>query len=262
MITKIRTTQNKLVKYSPLIHELIIRDLKVKYRRSFLGYLWSLLNPLLMMIIMNIVFSHVFRSGIDNFPLYLICGQTLFSFFTESTGMAMSSILGNASLIKKIYIPKFIFPISRVLSSFVTMSFSLAAILIVMIFTSARFYWTLLLTVIPIFFLLLFCCGIGMTLSALAVYFRDVTHLWGVVTLAWTYFTPIFYTLDSLPENVQNLMKLNPMYHYLNVFRHLVMFGVIPGPNAWFGCVASAIFAFSLGLLVFNKLQKRFILYI
>lgn len=262
MNTKITSVKGKFLKYTPLIHELVIRDLKVKYRRSFLGYLWSLLNPLLMMLIMNIVFSHVFRSGVENFPLYLICGQTLFSFFTESTGMAMSSILGNSSLIKKIYIPKFIFPISRVLSSFVTMSFSLAAILIVMIFTSAQFHWTLLLTIVPIFFLLIFCSGIGMTLSALAVYFRDVTHLWGVVTLAWMYFTPIFYTIDSLSPNIQQLMKLNPMYHFLNVFRNLVMFGIVPGPNAWIGCVGSAVLWFSIGLLVFNKLQKRFILHI
>lgn len=179
-----RTSQNFL-HYRPLIHELVIRDIKVKYRRSFLSYLWSLLNPLMMMTVMAVVFSHIFRGNVENYPLYLICGQTLFSFFTESTGMAMHSVLANAGLIKKIYIPKFIFPISRVTSSFVTMSFSLVAILIVMIVTGARFYWTILLTPIPIAFLFLFCCGMGMMLSALSVYFRDVTHLWGVVTLAW-----------------------------------------------------------------------------
>lgn len=262
MISTIKRIKEHYLKYRALIHELVLRDLKVKYRRSFLGYLWSLLNPLMMMLVMNLVFSHIFRSSIDNFLLYLICGQTLFSFFTESTSMAMHSVIANASLIKKIYIPKFIFPLSRVLSSFVTMSFSLMAILIVMIFTRATFHWTLILTVIPIFFLLVFSCGMSMILSALAVYFRDVTHLWSVVTLAWTYATPIFYSTENLPSNILFLIKLNPMYHYLNVFRNLVMYGTIPGINAWIGCVGSAVVVFAIGLIVFSKLQKNFILHI
>jgi len=125
-----------LQKYRPLLYELVVRDLKVKYRRSFLGYLWSLLNPLLMMAVMSFVFSYIFRYDIENYPLYLICGQTLWGFFNESTNMAMYSVLQNGSLIKKVYIPKFIFPMSRVFSSFVTMSFSLGAILIVMLVTA------------------------------------------------------------------------------------------------------------------------------
>ena len=164
LLNKIYTGKNKFVKYIPLIKELVSRDLKVKYRRSLLGYLWSLLNPLLMMAVMNMVFSHVIRSDIGNFPLYLICGQTLFGFFSESSSMAMTSVIWNASLIKKIYIPKYIFPISRIFSSFVTMSFSLAAIIIVMLITRSKFYWTIFLVVIPVFFLFLFCCGIGLIL--------------------------------------------------------------------------------------------------
>ncbi len=262
MTDKLHTAKQHLFKYRPLIHELVIRDLKVKYRRSFLGYLWSLLNPLLMMTVMAVVFTHVFRANVDNYPLYLICGQTLFSFFTESTNMAMYSVLVNAGLIKKIYIPKFIFPVSRVTSSFVTMSFSLTAILIVMLVTRARFYWTILLIPVPIVFLFLFCCGMGMILSALSVYFRDITHLWGVATLAWMYATPIFYTIDAMPGRLMTLMKLNPMYHFINTFRNLVMFGNIPGPNAWFGCIVSGLVVFALGLAVFGRLQKDFILYI
>lgn len=152
--------------YTPLIKELVSRDLKVKYRRSFLGYLWSLLNPLLMMAIMTVVFSYMFRFDVPNYPLYLICGQTLWTFFNESTNMAMYSIVQNASLIKKVYIPKYIFPVSRVFSSFVTMSFSLAAIVMVMLFTKAQFYWTILLFFIPLFLLFLFSSGVSLILSA------------------------------------------------------------------------------------------------
>lgn len=262
MIETYKRAKEHLFKYRPLIHELVVRDLKVKYRRSVLGYFWSLLNPLMMMTVMSLVFSYVFRANVENYPLYLICGQTLFSFFTESTSMAMHSVMANAGLIKKIYIPKFIFPVSRVTSSFVTMSFSLGAILIVMLVTRAPFFWTILLVPVPIAFLFLFCCGIGMVLAALSVYFRDITHLWGVVTLAWMYATPIFYTVDIMPADKLWVMKVNPMYHFLNVFRHLVMKGVIPGPNAWFGCIASGTVFFIMGLIVFGRLQKNFILHI
>ena len=248
--------------YRNLLGELVKRDLKVKYRRSFLGYLWSLLNPLMMMGVMAVVFSHFFRANVENYPLYIICGQTLYGFFTESTTMSMNAILSNASLIRKIYVPKYIFPFSRVLSSFVTMSFSLAAILVVMIFTGARFYWTIFLIVIPVFFLFLFCSGIGMMLSALNVYFRDINHLWGVVTLAWMYATPIFYTVDMLPSEMMVLMKLNPMYHTITIFRSLVMFGTLPDLGMWAGCVLSGILSFGLGMLIFNKLQNNFILHI
>ncbi|MEF9892082.1 MAG: ABC transporter permease [Anaerorhabdus sp.] len=255
-------TANKIAvwkKYIPLIRELVKRDLKVKYRRSFLGYVWSLLNPLLMMIVMSAVFSFIFRFDIPNYPLYLITGQTLWTFFNESTNIAMYSIIQNAALLKKIYIPKFIFPISRVISSFVTMMFSLIAILIVMVFTGVKVTWAILLFPIPLCFLFIFCVGIGMILSSLSVYFRDITHLYSVVCLAWMYATPIFYPINQLSVWMQNLMKLNPMYHFINCFRQIVLYGNVPGYNTFFGCIASSLVVLIIGLFVFNKLQKNFV---
>ena len=252
----------RLNKYKPLIHELVTRDLKVKYRRSFLGYVWSLLNPLLMMAIMSLVFSYMFRFDIPNYPLYLICGQTLWSFFNESTVASMHSVIGNGSLIRKVYIPKYIFPISRVLSSFVTMSFSLAAILIVMLVTHVQFTWKLLLLPIPLVFLLLFCMGIGMALAAMSVYFRDMLHLYNVIVMAWMYLTPIFYPINALPEKVASLLQLNPMYHYVTFFREVVLYGTIPSGTVWLGSAGFAVLALSVGLFIFHKLQKNFILYV
>lgn len=251
-----------LMNYLPLAKELVKRDLKIKYRRSILGYLWSLLNPLMMMCVMSYVFSEIFQSNVPNFPLYLICGQTLWGFFNESTSMAMHSVMQNGSLIKKVYIPKFIFPFSRVLSCFVTMSFSLVAILIVMVFTKAPFYWTSLLFWVPLAFLFVFCCGVGLALSALATYFRDITHLYGVLTMAWMYWTPIFYDMAILPENVQKTISWNPMYSYITFFRSLVVYGQIPGGDVWMMCIVCSLISLALGLLVFKKLQKNFILYI
>ena len=241
---------------------LVTRDLKVKYRRSVLGYVWSILNPLLMMLLQTLVFSYMFRYDIPNFPLYLICGNTMFNFFNESTNMGMGSVLGNASLIKKVYIPKFIFPISRVLSSFVNLLFSLAAIVLVMLITRSPFYWTILLVWVPLLMLLVFCCGMAVLLSALAVYFRDLQYLYGIVTMAWMYATPLFYPLSALPPFMIPLIKLNPLYHYINCMRCLVMYGTVPGPNTWIACIGCAAVMMAVGLAAFRKLQRNFILYL
>ena len=259
---QITASLQRLNKYKALLRELVVRDLKIKYRRSFLGYLWSLLNPLLMMTIMSVVFSYMFRFDIPNYPLYLICGQTLWTFFNESTNMAMYSVLGNGALIRKVYIPKYIFPISRVLSSFVTMSFSMAAILIVMLVTRVPFTWKLILLPVPLAFLLLFCMGVGMALAAFAVYFRDVVHLYSVVCMAWMYVTPIFYPVSALPKTVAFLFQFNPMYHYVTFFRDVVLSGTIPAATIWVGTAGFGILFFVFGLLVFRKLQRNFILYV
>ena len=251
-----------LLNYMPLGQELVKRDLQVKYRRSFLGYLWSLLNPLLMMCVMSYVFSTIFQSTIPNFPLYLICGQTLWNFFNESTNMAMYSVLQNGALIKKVYIPKFIFPLSRLLSSFVTMSFSLVAILIVMLFTRATVYWTILLFWVPLLFLFIFCCGVGLILSSLSVYFRDITHLYGVLTLVLMYFTPMFYDITILPAEVQAAINWNPLYHFITFFRSLILYGRIPHWNTWGICIGCSLTMLGVGLAVFKKMQRNFILYI
>ena len=259
---QLHSSWHNFSKYRPLIRELVTRDLKVKYRRSVLGYVWSILNPLLMMLLQSLVFSYMFRNDIENFPLYVICGNTLFSFFNESTNMGMGSVLGNSSLIKKVYIPKYIFPISRVVSSFVNLVFSLAAILLVMLITRSPFHLTILLIWVPLGLLFLFCCGLTLLLSALAVYFRDLQYLYSIVTMAWMYATPLFYPISMLPGFMVTIVKLNPLYHYVNFMRCLVMYGTVPGPNTWLACGAAALAALALGLAAFRKLQRNFILYL
>ena len=253
---------DKLVTYTPLIRELVSRDLKVKYRRSILGYLWSLLNPLFMMAILTFVFSKVFRSNIECFPLYLISGNTLFSFFTESTNMAMNSIVRNGTLIKKVYIPKFIFPLASVFSSFAIMSFSLVAVFIVKFALGVPLFWADLLIPVPLILELIFSMGMGLILSALNVYFRDIEHLYGVFTMAWMYLTPVIYSEDILPDLARKVMKLNPMYHYIQFYRLLTMKGCVPGVNTWIACIVSSICMLAVGMLVFRKLQKNFIFYV
>ena len=245
-----------------LIGELVKRDLRNKYRRSVLGYLWSLLNPLMMMTVMMIVFSYMFRFEIENYPLYLICGQTMFNFFNESTSRAMYSIIDNGTLLKKVYVPKYVFPISRVLSCFVTMSFSLVAILIVMLVTRVRFHLTILLFWVPMLYLLVFCCGMSLVLSSMSVRFRDVTHLYSVLVMAWMYATPVFYPIEAVPESVARFIRINPMFVFINLFRQLLLYGNVPDLGQWILGAAMALGMFALGTWIFSRLQKSFINYI
>lgn len=250
------------VKYLHLIVELVKRDLKLKYRRSVLGYFWSLLNPLMTMAVMMVVFSYMFRFDIENYPLYLICGQTIFNFFNEATNKAMYSIIENGTLLKKVYVPKYVFPLSRVLSCFVTMSLSLLAIVIVMLATRVRFHLSMLLFFVPLIYLLFFASGVGMILSALAVKFRDVTHLYSVLTMVWMYATPIFYPIQAVPEGVARFIRLNPLFIIIDLFRQLVLYGTIPGPANWLLGAAISLAMFLLGGALFNRMEKDFIYYI
>ena len=251
-----------LFKYKWLLQELITRDLKIKYRRSVLGYFWSVLNPLLMMAVLTVVFSSFFRFDIKNYPVYLLTGQLLFTFFSEATNMAMSSILMGASLIKKVYLPKYIFPVSRVLSCFTTMLFSLIALCIVMIVTGAEFYLTIILLPIVLVYFLLFSIGISLVLSVMVIFFRDVQYLYGVFLTALTYLTPIFYPFSILPETVKTYMAFNPMYIYIEFFRKIMMYGQWPTVEEHAACLIIAIVSLAIGVNVFNKHQDDFILYI
>ena len=147
------------VKFKPFLKELVSRDVKVKYRRSILGVLWTLLNPLLMMTVLSIVFSNLFKFDIENFPLYLLCGQVIFNFFNDATTNAMSAIIGSASLIKKVYVPKYVFVMSRVCSSLINLMSSCAALFLIMIGMHAELHWTMLLSVVPLFLLVVLADG-------------------------------------------------------------------------------------------------------
>lgn len=252
----------KLFQYRWLLKELVVRDLKIKYRRSVLGYLWSVLNPLLMMVVLTIVFSTMFRFNIPNYPVYLLTGQLLFSFFCDSTNMAMGSILNGASLIKKVYLPKYIFPLSRVLSTFTTMLFSLAALFIVMLATSAEFHITMIMLPLVLFYMLVFSLGVSLILAVSVVYFRDIEHLYGVFLSALNYLTPIFYPASILPEWLKQLMVLNPLYDFITLFRNILLYGNWPTVEEYVICTLYSFGFLILGMWVFQKHQKNFILYI
>ena len=262
MMTKLKAHITKFSKYKYLLFELVTRDVKIKYRRSALGYLWSLLNPLLTMIVVSTVFSFVFKQDIENFPIYLLTGQIMFQFFAESTNMAMGAILQNASLMKKVYIPKYIFPISKVMSCSVSFVFSLAALFIVMLFTGTGVSWSILLLPFPIICVFLFSVGIGLILSVYAVYFRDLLHLYGVFTTMFMYLTPIFYPVSALPDWVKTIISFNPLYHFISSMRTIVLDRAVPSGENIVLCIFFALASVAIGATVFHKKQAQFVLYI
>ncbi len=251
-----------LRRFSPLLKELVVRDIKVRYRHSALGLIWTVLNPLLMMAVITVVFSTLFKQNIEHFPIYYLSASLLFSFNSESTTTAMHSMISNASLIKKVYIPKYLFPLANVLSGMVNMGFSMIAMFIVMIVTKAPFHTTLLLIPIPIFYTFLFATGLGIMLAALTVFFRDIAHFYGVFILAWTYLTPIFYPVSILPPALMKIMQFNPMYHYVSFMRDLVLYGTFPSMKENLICLAMGLAMLVIGLFVFYKKQDKFVLHV
>ena len=251
-------------KFRELFIQLVARDIKLKYRRSILGYFWSVLNPLLVMIVMIIVFSNLFARGIPNFPIYLLIGQMLFNFMAIATSRAIPSITGNASIIKKIYVPKYIFTLSVVTSEFITFLLGLGALLIVIFATKAPISWRFVFTIIPIIELYAFCIGMSLFLAQATVFFRDIVYIWNVLTTAWLYLSAIFYPVEILPDWLLRLVTgYNPMYFYITMFRNFTL----GGPNmgslnlAIRGAFAAGIILF-IGLICFTLSKNKFILYI
>lgn len=263
MIYKLKGKLERFITFDELLKQLIIRDIKLKYRRSYLGYLWSILNPLMLMVVMVVVFSNLFRFDIPNFPLYLISGQVIFSFMVEATNMSVWSITGNAALLKKTYVPKYIFTLSKVGSSLVNLLFSLGALLLVMVFTQADFSWNLLFFPVIILQVFIFSLGLGLWLAAITVFFRDIQYLWGVFVSMWMYLTPLFYPVSIIPEEYQTLYKTaNPMYWYIEQFRDVVLYAKFPESSSIFVGSLVSVGVLILGAWYFNKKQDEFILYI
>lgn len=249
-------------RYGFLIEQLVRRNFNTKYRQSILGVLWSFLNPLLTMLVQYLVFSTLFRSAIDHFPVYLISGIIVFSFFTECVTLGMDAIVMNASLITKVAIPKLIFPFSRALSSLINFLISLLPLLLLMLLTGVRVSPALLLLPLMIALLFLFALGVTLVMATLNVFFRDTRFLWSVISLLWTYATPIFYPDTIWPEGLRGIFHLNPMYQLIDFLRQIVIAGIPPTPERLLACAAGAFGMLMIGLVIFRRYEKKFVFHL
>jgi ABC-2 type transport system permease protein len=270
---------DKFMKYRFLLRELVIKRIKLQYRNSVLGVLWTFLQPLLTMIVLTFVFSNIFgrnSASVVNYPVFLLSGRLLYDFYSQSTKRAMKSIRGNASIIKKVYVPKYIYPLSVILSTFVTFIISLSVLALVIGFfniikkdpvpiTPAMFF-----VVVPILILFVMCLGIGMLLATLDVFFKDIENLYDVFTMLLFYVTPIVYTIDKLGFADGSwqamILKLNPLCGIIDMFRAAVLhsadFTAYFDPWSLAYCSAFAVGILLLGTGLFYKLQDKFILHI
>lgn len=268
---------NVFKNYRYLLSQLVIRDFKVKYKRSVLGVLWSVLNPLFTMMILYIVFSSVFKmstlGNIKNFSAYLLTGIVLFNFFSEATNLSLGAVVGNFNLLTKVYMPKYIFPLSKVLSSALNFVFSLLALYLIVTIQAflgmLPFSWANLLLPYDLICMVLFCIGMGLVLSTLTVFFRDMYYIWGVVLTAWMYFTPIMYPISIIHKSTEwwapiifNVMKINPLYQFINFARTIILNGEVPTFGQFMFVLIWAVVMLFIGILFFRKNQDKFIYFI
>ena len=236
-----------------LLDEIIRRNFSAKYKDSYLGILWSFIKPLLMMILLTIIFSSLFRQTIENYPVYVISGKCIYDFFNSCTNSSLYAIKSNIGILKRTAAPKHIFVLGGVFSEFINFLITLIILFGVMIYTHAQFRPMMLLSIIPIASLLIMLTGIGLIISIVCVYYTDLQHLWGVLTVALMYASAIFYPMEILPEPYHSIMILNPLYWFIEQFRDFIYIGIMPdGLNMLNSILLSLIFLI-LGIIIFKK---------
>lgn len=248
------------VRYKFLLQELIKKEIKLKYRRSYLGILWTLLEPILTTIVLTVVFSRLYEKGEKNFPVYILGGRLIYSYFSTTTKQAMKSIRSNSAMIKKVYVPKYIYPFSSVLSGYVTFAISLIVLVLAMLVFKQPITVYLIGAIYPLIMIMVMTLGTSLILATLNVFFRDLEYLWGVVLMLIMYASAIFYEVDKLAKPGKEwIFKWNPLYAIISNFRHAI-FGE---PLNTFAVVYSAAFSLGtllIGVFVFYKKQDKFIL--
>lgn len=252
----------KLRKHRFLFEELVKRDFKKKYKRTVLGMGWSILSPLLTLLVMKLVFTRFFGRDMEHYTTYLFCGNLIFSYFSDSANQGMSSLMNNAGIFTKVNVPKYLFLLARNIQTLINFGLTLALFFLFCVVDGIVFTWKFLLLLYPLAMLLLFNIGIGLILSALYVFFRDIQYLWSVFTMLLMYMSAIFYTIDGYSQSVQNLFLLNPIYLFIRYFRKIVIEATIP--TMWFHLLlfADVAVAIGLGAWMYKKYNTRFLYYL
>lgn len=253
---------HKLAGYQFLFEELVKRDFKKKYKRTVLGMAWSILSPLLTLLVMRLVFTQFFGRNTAHYTTYLFCGNLIYSYFNESTSQGMTSLMGNAGIFTKVNVPKYLFLFSKNVQTLINFGLTLCVFFVFCVIDNITFTWKLICLLYPIFCLVLFNIGVGLILSALFVFFRDIQYLWSVFTLLLMYMSAIFYTIDSYSPTVQNLFLLNPVYLFIRYFRKIVIETTIP--TVWFHLLmlADVVIVLGIGCYMYKKYNTRFLYYV
>ena len=252
----------KIRQYQFLFEELVKRDFKQKYKRTVLGMAWSVLSPLLMLLVMRLVFTQFFGRNTPHYTTYLFCGNLVFSFFSESTNQGMSSLMGNAGIFTKVNVPKYLFLFSKNAQCLINFGLTLCVFFVFCVLDHITFTWRFILLIYPICCLMIFNIGVGLVLSALFVFFRDIQYLWSVFTQLLMYMSAIFYTVDNYSPQVQRMFLANPVYVIIKYFRVIVIDASVLSPAYHLLMAAEALIAFGLGCWMYKKYNHQFLYYV
>lgn len=252
----------KLKQHQFLFEELVKRDFKKKYKRTALGMVWSVLSPLLTLLVMRLVFTQFFGRNTPHYTTYLFCGNLVFSYFSEATSQGMQSLMGNSSIFTKVNVPKYLFLLAKNVQTLINFLLTLCVFFVFCVLDHITFTWKLILLLYPVMCLVLFNIGVGMILSALFVFFRDIQYLWSVFTKLLSYLSAIFYTIDRYSYEVQCAFLLNPVYLFIRYFRKIVIDGTIP--SIWFHLLMAAdvLIVLGIGCWVYKKFNTKFLYYV
>ena len=245
--------KDKIKQYGFILQQLVGRELKKKYSRSILGIVWSVLQPMLMMIVMMFIFSYMFSRSIELYPLYYLAGTLTWGLFAHATSASVSSIVDNRGLISKVIVPKQIFPMARVCSETVNFLFSLIAYAIMMVVYRVPLTWRILLLPIIILCIFFFTLGISYILSTMYVFFGDIRHLYAVLLNMLMFMSAIFYSADALSPQTQIIVENNPMYNYITCVRNCAIYGITPTAAEWLRCLLWAVGSYIVGVRVFAR---------
>lgn len=245
-----------------LFEELVKRDFKLKYKRTVLGIGWSLLSPVLQLLVMSMVFSRFFGRTMNHYIIYLFSGNLIFSYFSESTNQGMTALESNAHIFSKINVPKYIFVLSKNVSSLINFLLTLIVYFIFVIADGVGLYWRYFTLIYPVLCLLTFNIGMGLILSALHVFFKDIKYLYSILTMLLMYLSAVFYTLDKFTPLQQQLFYINPVFSYIDYFRCVVLRGAIPPLWHHGVCLLHALLALFGGLAIYHKYNYKFLYYI
>lgn len=248
-------------RYRELIWALALKELTLRYKRSVLGFMWALLNPALLMLVLTLVFSTIMRFPIPHYPIFLLSVLLPWTFFSQSLSYSVESIVGNADLIKKVSVAKLVFPVAAIVSNSINLLLSLIPLLFLVPLMRHPLYWTWLYLPVPILALIIFTLGTSFLFATANVYYRDVAHIVQVILPAWFYVTPIIYTLDFIPAKNQWIFKLNPLIYVINGFRLSVYYGQLPKARSIIASFVCAFITLFLGFALFRKYQDDFVFY-
>ncbi len=249
-------------RYRELIWALALKELKIRYKRSVLGFAWALLNPALLMLVMTLVFSTIMRFAIPHYAIFLLSVLLPWTFFAQSLSYAVEAIVTNGDLIKKIAVPKLVFPMAALVSNIINLLLSLIPLAILVPLMRHPFYWTWIYLPVPLVALAIFTLGMTFFFAVANVFYRDVAHILQILLSAWFYLTPIIYPLDAIPARYHWFFKMNPIIYVINGFRLSVYYGMLPKAPPIIASFVCAFISLIIGYSIFRRYQDKFVFYV